>query len=157
MKILNSLAPSTTNQIEYFKHLTKACLIPVYFGGHPILALTAICDCGLAAWLGHDGFQWPGSSNYFHMLHHSYGCIPRNYRPCIIYQRLKIGPASVSSHVSHFDCNYGNQQIPWDWVFGSYASKPADLKKIWGRDKPSGPEDDTTKKHASSLSKFMVQ
>ena len=53
----------------------SACLIPVYFGGHPILALTAICDCGLAAWLGHDGFQWPGSSNYFHMLHHSQGYI----------------------------------------------------------------------------------
>ena len=70
--------------------------------------------------------------------------VPTLRRPCIPLD-------------SHFDCNYGNQQIPWDWLFGSYASKPADLKKIWGRDKPSGPEDDTTKKHASSLSKFMVQ
>ena len=66
-------------------------------------------------------------------------------------------PVSLRILLSHFDCNYGNQQIPWDWVFGSYASKPADLKKIWGRDKPTGPENDTTKKHASSLSKFMVQ
>ena len=33
-------------------------------------ALAVIIDCAMGAWLGHDGFQWPGSGDYFHMLHH---------------------------------------------------------------------------------------
>ena len=65
-----------------------AAFIPCLWGGHPILglskaqynfiiltlfsALTAIIDCAIGAWLGHDGFQWPGSGDYFHMLHHKH-------------------------------------------------------------------------------------
>merc|ERR1712008_51500 len=31
----------------------------------------AAVEIGLCwAWLGHDGFQWPGSGDYFHNLHH---------------------------------------------------------------------------------------
>ena len=69
-----------------------------------ILALTAIIDCAIGAWLGHDGFQWPGSGDYFHMLHHK-----------------------------HFDCIYGALHIPIDWLFGTYAGSKEDVKKIWGR------------------------
>ena len=61
-------------------------------------------DCAIGAMLSHDGFQWPGSGDYYHTLHHL-----------------------------HFDCNYGNPQIPFDWLFGTYISNKSDLQKLWGR------------------------
>ena len=42
----------------------SACLIAVGFGWHPSLALGCIVDCAVGAWLGHDGFQWPGMIVY---------------------------------------------------------------------------------------------
>jgi len=51
----------------------SAALIPALWGNcHPVFALTGIIDCAIGAWLGHDGFQWPGSGDYFHMLHHRF-------------------------------------------------------------------------------------
>ena len=60
-----------------------AALIPVSLGLHPVHALgkvfsaffnifiqcslAVIVDCAMGAWLGHDGFMWPGSGDYFHM------------------------------------------------------------------------------------------
>ena len=98
----------------------SAGLMPVLMGGlHPVVALAWIIDCAVGAWLGHDGFQvsisqrllywknavhsyivmicsfyfqWPGSGDYFHNLHHK-----------------------------HFDCNYGAQHVPIDLLFGTYA------------------------------------
>ena len=36
----------------------SAGLVPVLMGGlHPVVALAWIIDCGVGAWLGHDGFQ----------------------------------------------------------------------------------------------------
>ena len=49
----------------------SAALIPVAFGAHPTIAVGCIIDCAVGAWLGHDGFQWPGSGDYFHQLHHA--------------------------------------------------------------------------------------
>ena len=49
-----------------------ACLIPVYLGLHPVFAIAVIFDCGIDAWLSHDGFQWPGQGSYFHQLHHKH-------------------------------------------------------------------------------------
>ena len=57
----------------------------------------------LGAWLGHDGFQWPGSGDYFHLLHHQY-----------------------------FDCNYGAMHVPLDWLFGTFIGRKEDLRKVWG-------------------------
>jgi len=74
------------------------------------IAVGCIIDCGMGAWLGHDGFQWyfiaapcydmqsdcnqidpcaprPGSGDYFHHLHHA-----------------------------HFECNYGAMHVPMDKV-----------------------------------------
>jgi len=48
-----------------------AAFVPMLWGNcHPIFALTAIVDCAVGAWLGHDGFQWPGAGDYYHLLHH---------------------------------------------------------------------------------------
>ena len=58
----------------------------------------------VGAWLGHDGFQWPGSGDYFHQLHHA-----------------------------HFDCNYGAMHVPIDKWLGTYAGCKEDLKAIWGK------------------------
>lgn len=71
---------------------------------HPVAPLTILIDCGVGAWLGHDGFQWPGNCDYYHQLHHKY-----------------------------FDCNYGNPHFPLDWFFGTYAGCMEDLALIFGR------------------------
>jgi len=79
-----------------------AGFIPVAFGLHPVYALACIVDCGVGAWLGHDGFQWPGNGDYFHLLHHA-----------------------------HFDCNYGAMHVPLDWLFGTFAGSKEEVRKIW--------------------------
>ena len=56
------------------------------------IPLACIIDCAVGAWLGHDGFQWPGSGDYFHQLHHM-----------------------------HFDCNYGAMHVPIDKWLGTFA------------------------------------
>jgi len=98
----------------------SAAFIPVAFGLHPVFAIAIIVDCGTGAWLGHDGFQWPGSGDYFHMLHHK-----------------------------HFDGNYGSMHVPLDWLFGTFISCKEDVKKVWGRI-PAGENDNKTSVHESS-------
>jgi hypothetical protein len=63
-------------------------------------------DCAVGAWLGHDGFQWPGSGDYFHQLHHK-----------------------------HFDCNYGAMHFPMDKWFGTFADSSKAVSKIWAATK----------------------
>jgi len=92
----------------------SAALIAVVFGCHPAIVLGCIIDCGVGAWLGHDGFQWPGSGDYFHMLHHA-----------------------------HFDCNYGAMHVPIDKWLGTFISCKEDLRKVWG-DKVAGEEANET-------------
>jgi len=85
-KSYNPTAFSGTNMhpIEATLYYTAA-FVPILWGNcHPIFALTAIVDCAVGAWLGHDGFQWPGAGDYYHLLHHKY-----------------------------FDCNYSNAPIDW--------------------------------------------
>lgn len=68
----NPTAFSGTNMhpVEATLYYTAA-FVPALWGGcHPIIGLTAIIDCAMGAWLSHDGFQWPGSGDYYHMLHH---------------------------------------------------------------------------------------
>jgi lathosterol oxidase len=82
----------------------SAALIPfLLFSSpiHPLIPLSAIIDCGVAAWLGHDGFQWPGSGDFFHLLHHQY-----------------------------FDCNYGTPIVPLDYYLGTFVSCKSDVKKM---------------------------
>ncbi|XP_023337634.1 putative Delta(7)-sterol-C5(6)-desaturase 2 [Eurytemora carolleeae] len=98
----------------------SAVLIPVALSLHPVHALAVLIDCGVGAWLGHDGFQWPGSGDYFHLLHHA-----------------------------HFDCNYGAMHVPLDLLFGTFAGSKEEVKQIWSN-KPSGEENNTTPVHAAS-------
>lgn len=69
---------------------------------HPAIPLGCMIDCAVGAWLGHDGFRWPGAGDYFHQLHHE-----------------------------HFDCNYGAQHVPIDKWLGTYCGSKEDLKKVW--------------------------
>ena len=45
--------------------------------------------------------QWPGSGDYFHLLHHA-----------------------------HFDCNYGAMHVPLDYLFGTYAGSKAEVIQL---------------------------
>ena len=80
----------------------SAALLAVPFGCHPAISLGCIIDCAVGAWLGHDGFQWPGSGDFFHQLHHD----------C-------------------FDCNYGAMHVPIDKWLGTFVGSREDLKRIW--------------------------
>jgi len=126
-KSYNPTAFSGTNMhpVESTLYYT-AGFIPCLWGCHPVIALTAIIDCAIGAWLGHDGFQWPGSGDYFHMLHHK-----------------------------HFDCNYGAGHVPIDWFFGTYAGSKEEVRTIWGKT-PSGEEANEAPLHAASAAKFAV-
>ena len=48
-------------------------------------------DLIIGAQIGHDGFDAPGGASYNHHLHHA-----------------------------HFECNYGEPHVPWDWLFGTF-------------------------------------
>eukprot|EP01084_Bolivina_argentea_P102932 184398_1 len=88
-KSINPTAFSGTSMhpIEAFLYYS-ACFCCLPFGCHPTIAIGCIMDCAVGAWLGHDGFQFPGSGDYFHQLHHE-----------------------------HFDCNYGGESVPIDkWL-----------------------------------------
>lgn len=57
------------------------------------------------AQIGHDGYDSPGSGSYFHYLHHAY-----------------------------FECNYGTENLPFDWLFGTFedGSKFKEKKEVKG-------------------------
>eukprot|EP00933_Yihiella_yeosuensis_P071270 TRINITY_DN79473_c0_g1_i1.p1 TRINITY_DN79473_c0_g1~~TRINITY_DN79473_c0_g1_i1.p1 ORF type:complete len:398 (+),score=46.64 TRINITY_DN79473_c0_g1_i1:111-1304(+) len=92
----------------------SACLLVVPFGCHPTVVIGCIFDCAVGAWLGHDGFQWPGSGDYFHQLHHA-----------------------------NFDCNYGATHVPIDKWLGTYIGDKSELQKVWAG-KPFGAEANET-------------
>eukprot|EP01006_Ploeotia_vitrea_P003359 TRINITY_DN112490_c0_g1_i1.p1 TRINITY_DN112490_c0_g1~~TRINITY_DN112490_c0_g1_i1.p1 ORF type:complete len:353 (-),score=27.71 TRINITY_DN112490_c0_g1_i1:143-1177(-) len=105
----------------------SASLIAVAFGCHPAIVIGCIVDCGVGAWLGHDGFQWPGSGDYFHQIHHA-----------------------------HFDCNYGASHVPIDKWVGTFAGKKEDVRRIWGKQK-AGAEANETHVHAKSSAADRVE
>jgi cytochrome b involved in lipid metabolism len=76
--------------IESVRYLS-VCLVPLFFrsGCHPFLVLYGKIIALVDALLGHDGYDDPGRGTYFHQLHHA-----------------------------HFECNYGTQAVPLDWIFG---------------------------------------
>lgn len=82
----------------------SASMMAVVAGAHPAVALGCIVDCAVGAWLGHDGFMWPGSGDAFHQVHHE----------CR-------------------DCNFGAMHVPMDKWLGTFAARPSDVKKIWGK------------------------
>jgi len=127
-KSYNPTAFSGTNMHPVESTLYYTCsLIPVAAGLHPVFALGAIVDAAIGAWLGHDGFQWPGSGDYFHLLHHK-----------------------------HFDCNYGWPGTGLDWLFGTFAGCKEDVAKIW-QGKPAGEDNDDTELHPASKAVGKVE
>jgi sterol desaturase/sphingolipid hydroxylase (fatty acid hydroxylase superfamily) len=105
-KSINTTSFSGTNMHPVESTLYySAAVIPALLGAPPVIAVAYILDCAVGAWLGHDGFQWPGSGDYFHHLHHA-----------------------------HFDCNFGAMHFPMDKWLGTYASCGADVRKIWKKD-----------------------
>jgi len=99
----------------------SSCFVPMLFGCHPAIMLATIVDCGIAAWLGHSGFVFPGAGDIYHQIHHVV-----------------------------FDCNYGGNSVPMDLLMGTYASNYEDVKKIWVKstNQKVGIEGNTTKVHA---------
>jgi len=111
-----SFSGTSMHTVEALVYYTAA-FVPCCFGLHPAIAVATIIECALGAWLAHDGFQWPGSCDLFHQLHHE-----------------------------HFDCNYGLAHVPLDWMFGTFAGSMDDIKKIWKNQK-AGREANKTPVH----------
>jgi len=78
----------------------SAAGIAVLGGRHCTIVLACVIDCAVGAWLGHDGFYFPGCGDDFHQLHHA-----------------------------HFDCNYGTSIDGIDYWMGTSISKSSDLGK----------------------------
>ena len=81
-------------------------------------SLAVIVDCAMGAWLGHDGFMWPGSGDYFHM-----------YRNYLLLSSVKAENV-FRLHHKHFDCNYGAMHVPLDWLLGTYAGSKEEVMMI---------------------------
>lgn len=83
-----------------------AMLVPVFFGAHPLVALYTKVDLTMAALIGHDGVGFPGGASQPHWLHHH-----------------------------KFECNYGENYAPMDWLFGTFAEDEEDFDKKFGAGK----------------------
>ncbi len=66
-------------------------MIPCLFLHHPGFVLLIKIQLGVFAFVGHDGHDYPGGAALIHYLHHA-----------------------------NFDCNYGSENAPFDWLFGTF-------------------------------------
>ena len=113
-KSYNTTAFSGTNMhpVEATLYYSAALLVIPFgalFGSlHPCIAVGCLVDLAMGAWIGHDGFLFPGGGDYFHSLHHQ-----------------------------HFDCNYGSPHVPIDYLVGVFAASKEEVGQIWKK-KPSG-------------------
>lgn len=80
----------------------SAAFICIPFGCHPVIPAAIVIDAGIAAWLGHTGFVFPGTGDWYHNVHHMF-----------------------------FDANYGTPNVPIDWFLGTFSATGYDIKKIW--------------------------
>ena len=106
-KSYNTTALSGTNMhpIEATTYFTCA-LLALPFGCHPAIPLAILIDAGVGSWLGHGGFEFPGTGHYFHHIHHT-----------------------------TFDANFGTENFPFDYLFGTFAATEEDVNKIWKNEK----------------------
>ena len=79
--------------VEGFMYET-ACMLPCLFFHHPIMINITKIEENLGAILGHDGFDFPGNGDWYHLIHH-----------------MKI------------NCNYGNTMAPYDYLFGTLVDE----------------------------------
>jgi sterol desaturase/sphingolipid hydroxylase (fatty acid hydroxylase superfamily) len=68
----------------------SATLIPLFFFHHPLVIHVIKIDLTLSAVLGHDGYDFPGAGDWYHLIHHT-----------------------------KTNCNYGSPNAPFDVLFGS--------------------------------------
>lgn len=107
----------------------SACFMAMPFGCHPAILLGIIFDCGIAAWLGHGGFVFPGTGDVFHQIHHL-----------------------------TFDCNYGTPNIGFDKFFGTYSATTEGVKYIWQKSNQKvGREGNATAVHEATGDKSKMQ
>jgi sterol desaturase/sphingolipid hydroxylase (fatty acid hydroxylase superfamily) len=91
----STFSGTSMHPFEGFLYYTASFMPWLIGSAHPFTFLVCHFDLAIGAWLGHDGFQFPGMGSYFHYLHHA-----------------------------HFEINYGDTLIPWDWIFGTFGSGP---------------------------------
>jgi len=85
------------------KHSLNLSLLPIHTPLPPVTFYTPfpLLHLPIAALVGHDGYAYPGGGSQCHWLHHN-----------------------------NFDCNYGENYAPFDYLFGSYAADEADFEKL---------------------------
>ncbi|MGA1487006.1 MAG: sterol desaturase family protein, partial [bacterium] len=94
--------------IEHLLYLSGVFLHWV-IPSHPIHACFHLLHAGISPTWGHTGFnriqvnKFGIDTNYFHYLHHRY-----------------------------FECNYGNLDMPWDHLFGTFHDGSQESKKRMG-------------------------
>ena len=139
-----------------------ACYIPFLFSNsvHVAVPLALIIDCGFAAWLGHGGFIFPGTGDYYHNIHHThFDCnygqgylsrLTKTWSIRFLYEKQGSSGALYQFFLySLQDILIGGNlvestiNIGFDWLFGTFAAREEDVKLIWKRQK-FGLEDNDT-------------
>jgi len=85
-------------------------ILSLPFSPCPIVPLAHIIDFAINSMLGHSGFMFPGTGDFYHNIHHT-----------------------------NFDANYGSPNVPMDWFFGTFAKNEDAVAEIWTKvDQKSG-------------------
>ena len=108
-------------------------LLAVPFGCHPAIPLAIMIDAGVGAWLGHGGFDFPGTGNYYHHIHHV-----------------------------AFDANFGTDNVPIDWLMGTFAATEEAAEDLWQNEKVGMKNNPTTlhvsrKEEEASVKKIKIK
>jgi sterol desaturase/sphingolipid hydroxylase (fatty acid hydroxylase superfamily) len=74
----------------------SVALVPVLCGAHPAVFLYLLLNLQMSPAIGHSGFEDPGGGSQAHWLHHSL-----------------------------VNCNYAENVLPMDWLFGTFAADEA--------------------------------
>lgn len=83
-------------------------LVHFLFASHPVHIIFHLMFYGLLAITSHTGFE---------------GVLFRNKK------RLRLGTFHHQIHHRYFECNYGNLDVPWDILFGSWHDGTAEGKE----------------------------
>lgn len=81
-----------------------SCVLCLAFSPCPMIPVAIIFDFGINSALGHSGFVFPGTGDFYHNIHHT-----------------------------NFDANYGSPNVPFDYLFGTFAKNEDAVADIWSK------------------------
>ena len=100
---LEALAAKSGGSIRLLGQLPPEEVSQVLWAADAFVLYTKL-DLTIAALIGHDGFGYPSVGSHDHWLHHAM-----------------------------VDCNFGENYVPLDWIFGTYAGSEEEFTGKFGK------------------------